>query len=1045
MKKTFIFMLSLLFVVLFEPCSAQTWEETNGPYGGNIRCIANNDTTLFVGTGLGIFGVGTFRSEDNGENWSKVDGLTTLNALVSSGSYLLASTEAGVKRSEDNGETWSLTNYTGTYLPVCFLSDGNKIFCGGGSGLYISTDNGLNWTAHNANFEGLTPPYVPSIGAIVACAPYIYIGTNSKGIFRSSDGGETWLKVNGGLGTPAQINSKTFNNLVVLGTDIFGSTSSKGVFRLLDNGTTWTEVNSGLTGGAKYVSSLLIKDTYIYCCGSEGLWRSNNTGTISWTQINSVDRFTKLFLNGSEVLAGMGSKGIYKSTDDCSTWTSSTYGINGLSTRKIIKGNGLEILAATYEGSIYRTIDQGANWEIASNFNSSTDALFLNGTTLFANGGCSEYRSTDNGATWEMLSECYACPYTHYLKGDTIFAGGSSELGAYYSTDNGDTWNGTSGIISLAPSGGWTTVLSFTSKGLDMYAGTTWGAFKSADNGLTWTSCYPALTKDIPVSCVAANDNYIFAGTSNYWEDPGIPTSLGIFRSGDNGSSWVPVNNGLGNLDVRTLVFNGTDLYAGTLGGIFKSTDNGNNWTQFNEGFTTLPKVNSLYFEGDYVYADNWTVPTSIYRRAISGSVPEQPSEIVGSATPCIGSIQTYSVINEPGVVYTWDVPQDWSILSGQNTNSISVIIGTFNGYVQVIPSNVWGNGAAQTLTVYPVAYIEAGITITSDQSNICGGSQVTITAIPNEGGETPAYQWFVNGIENTETGPELTYIPSNNDNIYVQMTSSLPCVSNNPVQSNTLQLQVTEPVDVIVSITVDKNNVCAGDLMTFTATTTNGGDQPQFNWFVDENNLGENASTFSYIPENGDIISLVFTSSEWCVTQNPVTSNAIVAIVNALPVVSWNYTDPTTVCIEDWGPITLTGGLPEGGIYSGDGVNGNIFNQAVAGVGNHIILYSYTDANNCPAQAQIEFTVDACLGITESANGLLVYPNPASDNVTIKMNNQNIVDVILYNSMGIAVYGNHQVKATNITVPVQNLQAGNYTLKVTTDYETIVRPVIIK
>ncbi|MBP6978527.1 MAG: InlB B-repeat-containing protein, partial [Lentimicrobiaceae bacterium] len=66
---------------------------------------------------------------------------------------------------------------------------------------------------------------------------------------------------------------------------------------------------------------------------------------------------------------------------------------------------------------------------------------------------------------------------------------------------------------------------------------------------------------------------------------------------------------------------------------------------------------------------------------------------------------------------------------------------------------------------------------------------------------------------------------------------------------------------------------------------------------------------------------------------------------VNPLPVVT--CPENFSVCLEaeSW---MLYGGLPEGGIYSGEGVSGGMFNPEVAGPGDHVITYTYTDENTC-------------------------------------------------------------------------------------------------
>src|SRR5436190_6770837 len=63
---------TLAFLLLSSSiATAQTWFPTNGPYGGDVRCIAFNNATghVFVGTQGG----GVFRSVDNGDYWGAVN------------------------------------------------------------------------------------------------------------------------------------------------------------------------------------------------------------------------------------------------------------------------------------------------------------------------------------------------------------------------------------------------------------------------------------------------------------------------------------------------------------------------------------------------------------------------------------------------------------------------------------------------------------------------------------------------------------------------------------------------------------------------------------------------------------------------------------------------------------------------------------------------------------------------------------------------------------------------------------------------------------
>ena len=58
-------------------------------------------------------------------------------------------------------------------------------------------------------------------------------------------------------------------------------------------------------------------------------------------------------------------------------------------------------------------------------------------------------------------------------------------------------------------------------------------------------------------------------------------------------------------------------------------------------------------------------------------------------------------------------------------------------------------------------------------------------------------------------------------------------------------------------------------------------------------------------------------------------------------------------------GPLSLSGGLPSGGHYSGPGVSGTTFYTGIAGAGTHTIIYTYTDSNICTNSASSTIQVN--------------------------------------------------------------------------------------
>ncbi|NOU45622.1 MAG: T9SS type A sorting domain-containing protein [Bacteroidales bacterium] len=1094
MKKKFI-LLSLICVLKYltgiDTASAQ-WQSV-GPEGGYIKCMTQIGPTIFAIVNPAKL----YSSSDNGNTWVLIASPEYINAITALGNSLFVSTNEGIYRSDDYGLTWvQKYNLGAGYMTV----SGSSLFAANGaySGILRSTDNGENWTVVN---EGLSDTYLYSL---TASNTAIFAGTGIQmlGVFRSTDNGDTWQQVKNGMayyfeGEWYPDYAPVISSLGFNGNDLYaGTTEGQGMWKSSDNGDNWVLTNPE-TMNYEFRNAIIGNGTTVFASTYAGVLKSSDNGA-TWATANTginciVNNFgyiNSFIIKDANVFIGTGD-GIYKTVNNGATWTMSYSGIRALEPiyqTSSFSSIGSDIYFGGALSGVFHSSDNGANWtnvhprSTLSELYSTTSVLFADdkfstdegdtwqvttcpgyglhwieqGSAFFAfsNYGTEigVYRSLDNGATWSMITNGISSPGEAQYSclnsdGETLFLGTST--GVYHSVDNGENW-----IVNESPFPNFNVAAFYGAKYVstetaDIYGlaggGGIRGIYRSTDNGANWVQVH-----DLLVHKFVRSGNIIYvSGTNLELVDGEYVEVRRILSSLDNGQNWSVISSNLDNIANLSLAAEGSNVYVSIFlapnHGVYRSSDNGATWINISQG---LPQayISSLHIVNNKIFAA--ANGASVWSRNLDEFYPPaQPSAIAGSETPCIGSSQIYSVTNVPGVSYTWQFPSDWVITGGNGTNSVTVTVGSVAGVILVIPSNAFGSGPAQTLIVNPVSTINAGVSIEADQNNICEGTLVNITAIPVEGGQNPVYQWFVNGIENEETGAVLTYNPTDNDEVYTLMTSSLGCVTNNPVQSNTIQFSVTDALEVIVSITEDKNDVCAGEIITFTASTTNGGNQPTYNWYVNETNVGDNSATFAYAPENGDIVSLVFTSSEWCVSQNPVTSNAIVAIVNALPEVSWNYTDPTTVCIEDWGPITLTGGLPEGGIYSGAGVSGNIFNQAVAGIGNHVISYTYTDSNNCSAEAQIEFTVDACLGVTESANGLLVYPNPANDNFTIKMqDNRAILEITVFNKMGICVYNEHDIKSMGtITIPVQNLPAGNYILKVTGNDETLIKSIILE
>lgn len=180
----------------------------------------------------------------------------------------------------------------------------------------------------------------------------------------------------------------------------------------------------------------------------------------------------------------------------------------------------------------------------------------------------------------------------------------------------------------------------------------------------------------------------------------------------------------------------------------------------------------------------------------------------------------------------------------------------------------------------------------------------------------------------------------------------------------------------------------------------------------------------------------------------NGCTGTATVTVtVNENPVVTLSAFE--SLC-DDASPLTLSGGSPAGGTYSGTGVTGGIFNPSM-GAGTYDITYTYTSTENCTASATQSILVESCASIEDwaMAANLTIFPNPASDELTISFFNTSSeqVRVSLLGADGklIAVSVAKPFSQYTESTDVTSLASGMYMVRFETAMGTEVRKVIVK
>ena len=157
--------------------------------------------------------------------------------------------------------------------------------------------------------------------------------------------------------------------------------------------------------------------------------------------------------------------------------------------------------------------------------------------------------------------------------------------------------------------------------------------------------------------------------------------------------------------------------------------------------------------------------------------------------------------------------------------------------------------------------------------------------------------------------------------------------------------------------------------------------------------------------------------------------SNSTSVTVNPLPNVTLNAFNQ--VC-DTIGLVTLSGGNPVGGNFSGTSVNSNSFNTNI-GVGVYPITYTYTDVNGCSLSAQQNLTVVNCseASLSEIGGGSFrIYPNPTYHSFVVEFSNEKLGKEFTLFDLSGRVVMKGILNSIPQTIQVEQLQSGTYYYK---------------
>jgi hypothetical protein len=277
------------------------WQQSAGTAGFNMQSLITNGIYNFAGGQTGAY-----LSIDSAANYSLSnygnDNVGPTRGFTKDNNYLYTCTSQGAFRSSDNGTTWvskslGLSNLLGSGI----LKVGTKLFYVGPTGIFMSTDQGDNWSA-----AGLS---TTDVRCITAINDTLFVGTNGAGIYKSVDWGINWIPINNGLGA-----STNFRAIESKGNALFaGGQIGTGVYRSTDFGVNWTLLGGGLASGSyrgfACNSQLIVAGSF-----GAGVFYSTDNGD-NWTAINTGLTDLTIFdleLNDNFIIAATNTQGVFR-------------------------------------------------------------------------------------------------------------------------------------------------------------------------------------------------------------------------------------------------------------------------------------------------------------------------------------------------------------------------------------------------------------------------------------------------------------------------------------------------------------------------------------------------------------------------------------------------------------------------------------------------------------------------------------------------------------------------------------------------------------
>ncbi len=629
---------------------SDTWKtlDLNGvavdPINPNTVYAGTGTPAAGVGGGADENGVGVYKSEDGGLNWTLLSGspkvvTNQMEVNPASSNLVYLAYSGGVSLSDDSGATWKTVVSLGGYSSIVFdPHDPAVVYAAGGTSIEKSIDSGHTWASTPSGYPNGTY-MVLGMSGTSSDSIYLSTGDGEGTLALSTDAGNTWTIQSSTVDYLGQqafyanamaVNPTNPANVLVGGLDIYASTAGGTALKAKTN---WTNIpaSSQYSHADIHVLKYNPYTNALFALTDGGIYHSENNG-LKWEQGMNSKLGTFAFVGGDMAINDNGGPDFF-----CAG--AQDNGLNGwnfgdTAYRILQGGDGGTMFVSPADGQttfgtytntvLYESGNRGADWANNGAQNILTNTAIIN-----------------EGAPWYMIYDVFdgdpeviAClGYTNLFL-ETQGRSGANDLSAFPQVTN--VIDPSTGKINptTAITGSAVAVNIATGNEQNIYLGTSSNNFfYSTDMGVTWTKTLTpgkttafsfggepqAITTD-PNN--AENVCMVVAGTS----------SKHFFFSTDNGVTWRSPETNLPALNYRRVAMDANGIiYIGADYGVLRSGDTGKTWFPVATGMP-MALVSSLQVRGNYLVAA--TYGRGMYYVDITQLGPLVPLSVASTPRP---------------------------------------------------------------------------------------------------------------------------------------------------------------------------------------------------------------------------------------------------------------------------------------------------------------------------------------------------------------------------------------------------------------------------